>query len=465
MRRTTLALLLWLSIPLSSVFAGALMDIDYACFRAEDSLSYVEVFASIQRAGLYYQPRGDSSAAEFSVILEVLQDSVSMLADTFAAVDILDTASVHHSAGQYFAHVFQLFMKSGVYNLRAAIYQNSSDPRDTYSETLRVPFYKSDTVLISDIELGSDMAFSDEESPLVKNGIRLVPNPTRFYGTQMPMLYYYAEAYGLAYDSAAPDSHEVVRRIVDAETGKMAKQESRKTVKTRGRTAVLTDGFPLTTLRTGTYFIELSIRSLRNSFTASVRKPFWMFRKEDFEGGRTPKSDSGYRERLQGLEPNFLDIMNADTAVMWMKYILTRDEAKQVERLTADGKRAFLIQFWKQREAEGSRKANDYYARVIEANRRYSFLKMPGWKTDRGRILILYGEPDNINRNYATAELPDHEEWQYHQLEGEPAVFIFLDRNGFGDLDLVHSTKRGEIYNPNWYDLSPAARRNASGGR
>lgn len=443
--------------------AGYLLDMDAAAFRADDSLCYVEIYMSIQRSSLHYQSNDSGMTAEFFVQLAVLQDTQVVLADTFYALDELDSAQASGTAGQFFTHIFRFFIQPGGYGLRASLYQYGIQ-RDDLRETLKIPAYRLDSLQVSSIELGTHMEFTDEESRYVKNGVRMIPNPTRFFGIKLPLFYYYAEVYGLDFSEALPDSYLVVRRVLDAETGQSVRSDVHKLYPTRGSTAVIADGFPVSALRTGTYVLELSVSSLRSGRSTAARKKFWTYRREDFAAGRALQPRPSFDARLQGAGPDALQFVDADSVLMWMRYILSTDEARRVERLNAEGKRGFLSEFWIRHERETAETANQYLAKVVESNVRYSFLKRPGWKTDRGRIFILYGEPDRINNNYGGANLPDHEVWEYDRLEGG-VVFVFFDRSGFGDLDLVHSTKRGEIYNPNWMTLAPASQSRAGGLR
>jgi GWxTD domain-containing protein len=458
MRRTVLVIILAgsLAAPLFC-HAGYTLDLDYACFRANDTISYVEVYTSVQRANLTYQVTPQGLAADFHVALDVLQGSTVALSDTFWARDEVDTVQEPGPpSGQFFAHVFRIMMRPGTYGLRASLFQSSPEARDMVTDTLRVPYFLNDSLHLSDIELGTRMEFGADSSRFVKNGVLLIPNPTRFYGTQLPLFYFYAEAYGLDYDSSRTDSYVVARRILDAESGRPVRPDVRKTHRAAGNSAVLADGFPVTTLRTGTYYLELQVTSLRSGQTAAAHKKFWTYRREDYVAGRAVTPEQYYRDRTPSPEGDLLDVMDADSALTWMRYVLTHEEAKRVEVLTPEGKREYLHSYWREREKENPDAANQYFARVAEANRRYSSLKRAGWKTDRGRVFILYGEPNQTYHNYGLADLPDHEVWQYDQLDGG-AIFVFYDRAGYGDLELVHSTKRGEIYNPEWYKLAPGS--------
>jgi GWxTD domain-containing protein len=120
-----------------------------------------------------------------------------------------------------------------------------------------------------------------------------------------------------------------------------------------------------------------------------------------------------------------------------------------------EGKVQFLQEYWKQKALEEDTSPEmaqwNYFSRVKEANRRYSYLKREGWKTDCGRVFIQLGAPDLIDHNTAGQEVSDYEIWYYDRIEGG-IRFVFADRAGFGNLELVHSTKRGEMYDSNWLE-------------
>ena len=85
------------------------------------------------------------------------------------------------------------------------------------------------------------------------------------------------------------------------------------------------------------------------------------------------------------------------------KYIATNPEIEKYKALsTEDAKREFIYNFWKARDENPADERNENYLnyvnRVNASNERFSALGKKGWKTDRGRVLIVYGEPTEIQR-------------------------------------------------------------------
>jgi GWxTD domain-containing protein len=127
--------------------------------------------------------------------------------------------------------------------------------------------------------------------------------------------------------------------------------------------------------------------------------------------------------------------------------IATQQERDAFLRLGSEEERTlFIEQFWLRRDPTPSTPENEfrneYYRRVAVANRRFTN-GIAGWLTDRGRILIMRGEPDEIETHAIGGTIlnpggPPFERWRYRYLEGVGANVIleFVDRAGDGNYRL-----------------------------
>ncbi len=133
-------------------------------------------------------------------------------------------------------------------------------------------------------------------------------------------------------------------------------------------------------------------------------------------------------------------------------WIITDEEAKAFKQLSNDEERdAFIEQFWLRRNPEPDSPENEFreehYRRIAYANEHFAAGR-PGWRTDRGRIYIMFGKPDSIDSHPSggpyhrpieegggeTATFP-FETWSYHYLEGigENIDLEFVDSCQCGD--------------------------------
>ncbi len=167
----------------------------------------------------------------------------------------------------------------------------------------------------------------------------------------------------------------------------------------------------------------------------------------------------------QELESPYRKWLNEDVA-----YIITDAERKAFQALTTDNDREqFIEQFWKRRDPTPDTERNEYkeehYRRIAYANDHFKTY-IPGWKTDRGRIYIEYGPPNEIESHPAggsyqrpaeqgggtTTTFP-FEQWRYRYIEGmgNNIILEFVDtaRNGEYRLTTDPAVKDAMFYAPN----------------
>lgn len=126
-----------------------------------------------------------------------------------------------------------------------------------------------------------------------------------------------------------------------------------------------------------------------------------------------------------------------DLALNQMVYILHPDSLSYYLDADLESKQAFFKRFWDERDPNPETKKNElmdeYFKRINYANENYGGLATDGWLTDRGRILIKFGPPDDIERHPFELETRPYEIWRYYSLR---KVFLFQDYTGFGDFRL-----------------------------
>ena len=139
-------------------------------------------------------------------------------------------------------------------------------------------------------------------------------------------------------------------------------------------------------------------------------------------------------------------------------YLMSEDEQGIYPSLTLDGKRSFLRTFWGRRDPTPGTPRNEeeerFYAGIAEANRRFregGSAEIPGWRTDRGRIFLRYGAPDETLRRPQAGSTAPYEVWKYTRTRARK--FVFYDVTRFGNYALVWTDERREPSRPNWREL------------
>ena len=151
-------------------------------------------------------------------------------------------------------------------------------------------------------------------------------------------------------------------------------------------------------------------------------------------------------------------------------YIITDEERKAFKQFATDEEREqFVEQFWLRRDPTPDTVENEYkeehYRRIAYANEHYAS-GIPGWKTDRGRIYITFGPPDEIDSHPSggsyqrptaegggeTSTYP-FEDWRYRYIEGigNDVNIEFVDPTMTGEyrMTMDPSEKDALLYVPN----------------
>jgi GWxTD domain-containing protein len=139
-------------------------------------------------------------------------------------------------------------------------------------------------------------------------------------------------------------------------------------------------------------------------------------------------------------------------------YIITQDERNAFKKLkTNEEREQFIELFWRRRDPDPDTDENEYreeyYERIAYANEHFAS-GVPGWKTDRGRIYIMYGKADEVEShpmggNYdrpsyqgggSTSTYP-FEIWFYRYLPGigSGIEIEFVDPTGSGEYRIARS--------------------------
>jgi GWxTD domain-containing protein len=137
-------------------------------------------------------------------------------------------------------------------------------------------------------------------------------------------------------------------------------------------------------------------------------------------------------------------------------YIITEQERAAFKKLDTDAEREeFIEQFWERRNPHPGSPQNEfkkeYYRRIAYANEHYA-TGIPGWKTDRGRIYIMYGPPDEVDSHPKGGpyKRPDSEgggetfafpfeRWGYRYIDGigNNIILEFVDADMNGEYHLT----------------------------
>jgi GWxTD domain-containing protein len=340
---------------------------------------------------------------------------------------------------------FSFAVPGGRYTVEFAVTDSASGRTTRVSRTVAgftPPPAASDLLLSTGIRSAADSGLVEGPGEFRRGGFLISAQPVPVLTPSQPMLYYYLELY--------PGRNVEARLAAHVRTA-----EGREIIATPAQpvsvhdAGVVATGLNLTGLPPGDYVLHVEFMLPDTTVTRSA--PFTMV---GFDSEAAISSAFG--QSADVFAP--LTEHQLDTLYRPLIYLMESSERGIYEGLSVEGKRNYLRQFWTRRDptpdTPGNEFQDQFYRLIARANQLYregGAAEVPGWRTDRGRIYVKFGEPDEVLRRPQSGSTKPYEAWKY--TRGRPRKFVFYDETGLGNYALIWTNEPTEPSRANWVDL------------
>ena len=422
-------MLIWCSSSLVHAQSpGSSVAMDALCFR-RDTSNIVDVIVIIPYQLLQFDKRGSRYFADYSLTIKI-KDANSKTVKDFQETRKVSLMSYEETQGSKagFEHREQRFpMKTGNFTIEAIVIDNKANT--TFSKTRKItsidfnayPFALSSILLVSAIE---------QE----KSSFKITP----FLSDNISQLEEGVFVFFETYNKEKIDSVDYQIRLINAKNENVyTGNRIRKSVQTTTGTLRSYIQFtPPPKIQAGLYTLRLY------AFNKEMQAESPPLQTE-------PKEFLAMTERSISIERTFSTAINddIDKAIRQLRYVASQSQIDEIQSgTTADDKKFLFEKFWKSLDPTPSTSLNEafqeYYARVSYANDKFRSVG-EGWMTDKGMIFIIFGQPDNIDRQPRRADGRSAERWSYNNIN---RTFTFIDNSGFDDFRLTQPISPSEKY-------------------
>lgn len=444
-----LALISFLSV-LSYPQSNFDFDFDFAQFGYDTTSNYVEFYYSFNQD--YLLQNASDTATYLEGILDIsIKDSLTGNEVVSKQWKIAHEFSNSDSLSRNLVGVIGFLLLKGTYECRIGGMDSVNSNNNKYfTEYIKVNPFVSEKISLSDLQLASKIIQDSENKSSIfyKNSFEVIPIPTSVFGESQPVLFLYCELYNLkSFDS---DSLLRFNTLVFNSRGEIVSNKYKMispNVNSRVEVGtVIINKFP-----TDTYTLMITLVDSASNYGVSSSKRFFVYNPSvEIKDTSSTSITASFLSQFGVMSEEELDDLFNKS-----KYIAISAEIDQYDDIdTEEGKREFMFKFWNARDIDPSTPRNEYFVEYMErieiCNQRFGALGKQGWKTDRGRIYLKYGEPSEIERFPNQTDTKPYEIWHYNEIEGG-IVFVFADLTSFSDFQLIHSSARGELRDDNWY--------------
>ncbi|MBU1318744.1 MAG: GWxTD domain-containing protein [candidate division Zixibacteria bacterium] len=398
---------------------------DFAAFRSDvdEDMVTLEIYYKIYNDGLQFFKQDGKFVANYEFNVVVLGvDKNQVTGFSRQRKHTLDTYAQTTSAGGYLINQIELLVPKGEFKVVCKLIDELSGKVASMEKDVRVEDLFRNEISMSDIEfVHSIEEQADEESGFDKGEKRIVPFVSRSFSGDADNVSFYAELYC---DKADPTDVSIQYKVVDEKAKVAYKDKLDLTLEsqiTRLIKVVSTEN-----LVPGRY--ELSFE-LKDSHKRTL-----VNRKTTFTVAWSMKA---------------LIRNDFSAAVEQLRYIASKDETDKLKKADPEAREQVFEDFWRDHDKYPETPENEtrslYYGRIRHANENFSVVNQQGWETDRGRIYIIFGEPDNVERYPFELTSVPYQVWYYYRLS---RTFVFEDTHHTGDyyLKFPYDGRRGGLH-------------------
>jgi len=453
---TNLIILLFYCI-LSNSAKAVTAYFNYSTFYAPEHGNYVETYLAIDPGSIAYK-LNENNMLQAKIEATLLFKKDGEIRD-FRKYSIIspevdrDIKTMPHG----FIDLQRIPLANGVYNFELTLRDEYSEDTTVFKHSaLMTVLISEDKMSFSDIQPVERFSASTSESQFTKSGYEVIPFVSNFYPQTINKISFYAELYN-ADKTIGADSSFIIRYFVSSDPSRRIFEKTTSFErKNASSIVVIAKSIDIKDLPSGNYNLEIEVRNKSNELLL-LKKHF--FQRSNNIISDQP-SDFSQVEVANTWVEKYSNIAELAQHIRSLHPIAGRIERNFLEKefKITDLKmmQQFFLNFWEERNSLTSENEWNIYRQHVQlVNRNYGNQVKKGYQTDRGRVYLQYGSPNQIIKRDNLASYLPYEIWHYYKIEDKTSRrFVFsLTNIGTQDYDLIHSNLDGEITNPNWIDM------------
>lgn len=425
--------------------------LSYSIFNTPENKPYLETYLVVNGKTLTHLKLEDGNfqgVVDVQIIFRKNDSIINYGKYELLGPSISDTVNISDNL----LDVQRYSLPEGNYELEFSLSDRYSE-QDTLvsNDSFSIKFEKGDPIF-SDVELLRSFSKTENESVLAKNGFELIPYVFDYFPEVVKEFSFYAELYNTK-SLIGNDQFIVYYYIRPFEIDKKLDQYFYMKRFTGDDVNILLNTIDISQLASGNYYLVIEARN-RNNELMAIKKKFFNRHNPDVKYNTTNLLVLNAENSFAG------QITSRDSLILFIDYLypistdIEKDFAKSfVREANVDNMQKYFLNFWSERnpnDPEGE--WLDYKMRVAQANHEFKAMRFQGYRTDRGRVYLQYGQPNVISPSHNEPAAFPYEIWHYYELQGQrDKKFVFYTRDLVtNDFQLLHSNAIGELQNYKW---------------
>ncbi|MCX7862298.1 MAG: GWxTD domain-containing protein [Bacteroidales bacterium] len=423
----------------------------YVSFYDTEAKPYVEMYITFIGKSLQYQRTDVGYKGCIQLTIVYKQEGIIKHFDKL----FIDAPLINDSTEKKdFVYVHRMFVEPGIYNLELIVndtLNKNSDGENRFYDVVQI-FPLNDDITCSGIQFIEKAVPTEKETMFSKSGYDLYPYMTDYFPSNVNKIQAYIELYNT--QKKLSDEEFLAKAYIQKIYASNPYEQFVQIKRLKPRAIVpFIFGFDITSLPSGNYYLTVELINKNNQVLAS-QKVFFQRSNPSFDRSKLVVEEDeiktsfiGRYHNIDTLKDFILCLFPIANNIEWDRALQTI-QSKDVAQM-----KRFILEFWKTRNVLNPEEEwNKYKVLVDYVNRLYSTQVKKGYDSDRGRVYLKYGAPNNIIESKHEPSAYPYEIWHYYVIGNQrDRRFVFYNPTLVGnDYILLHSDVRGEIYDKNW---------------
>jgi GWxTD domain-containing protein len=429
-------------------------------FNTPTNQPYIETYITFSSKSLYPKKINNNYQNSVTIEVKILKDSSLIKANKYNLIGPLFSDTLNSPA---FIDNQRYSLPNGKYTLLININdKNTPHKKPTLIKDTFLINYNSSQIQSSVIQVLESYKKTTQPSLISKSGFDLIPYNVNYFPESINELSFYFEAYNtdtvlgknkaFVYLYYLENSNSLIKLN---NIGDFKKQISQKV-------NPLLAKLNISNLTSGNYNLVIELKD-ENNITHLQKKYFFQRLNKTLDAAKLFEYN-----RKKTVNDYFGACNNTDTLKMFVECLWPIADGNDKERIINQAikkdptlMKNFVIDFWKRRAADTANPLKmwaEYYKNVQEVMVLFKCGKQKGYYTERGRVYLQYGKPNQRSVQNTEVNTFPYEIWQYYRLTDNVnrqvfsnRKFVFVNKNIGDDCHvLVHSDMRGETHNERW---------------
>ncbi len=455
--------------PITLAFLMLLSFINYAqinafysdaVFNTPKNQPFLETYLTFSSKSLSNQKKDNQFQNSINITLKIIQDSQIVKINKY---NLIGPSFCDTCIKPSFIDVQRYSLKNGIFNIQIEI----SDNYDLKIKPLKIESvvkidFKPYQIQSSSIELVESFKKTNSIGILTKSGYDLIPYNTNYFPESSENLSFYYEVYNA--DTIIGKNKPFLFYYYIEESQQLKKLNEFGSFKKQIANTVnpLLGKINISKLSSGNYNLVIELKD-ENNTTHLQQKIFFQRLNKMIDNELLIKNNN-----IKNVVDYFGRCNNTDTLKMFVECLWPIADGIDKDRIINQAikkepelMKKFVIDFWQRRSNDSINPLNlwaNYYKNVQTVMANFKCGKQKGYYTERGRVYLQYGPPNQRSQQKNEQNTFPYEIWQYYSLTDGTnkqrftnRKFVFVNKN-LGDdcYTMVHSDMRGEIYNDRW---------------